>query len=121
MKKILLVDDDPLLQTMYKDLLTLEGYSVDVAGTPELGLNKLLSTNWDLVLMDMILPQETGLNVVKKALQESSSLKTTKIIFLTNLDDPTIISEIQQLGYTYLMKSKMNPDKFLEIINKYLL
>jgi CheY-like chemotaxis protein len=121
MKKILLVDDDQLLQTMYKDMLSVDGNEVDVAGTEEIAIEKLKSSQWDLILMDMILPQTTGLELVKKAILEIPEIKTTKIVFLTNLDDPKTIAEIQQLGYDYILKSKLNPDEFLQKIKEYLI
>ena len=56
--KILLVEDDPGLVITVSDLLSGEGYSVESAGEGESGLAKASTRNFDLIILDVMLPQK---------------------------------------------------------------
>lgn len=80
MKRILVIEDEPDMQSGIKDNLEFEGYEVDTASDGKEGLQKLLSNNFDLVLLDVMLPHISGFDVCKKARHENND---TPIIFLT--------------------------------------
>jgi DNA-binding response OmpR family regulator len=80
MAKILLVEDEPQMQRGVKDNLEFEGYDVDIAGDGKSGLQKLLDNSYDLVLLDVMLPYMSGLDVCRKAREKGIS---TPIIMLT--------------------------------------
>lgn len=80
MTKILFVEDEPQMQRGVKDNLELEGYEVDLAGDGKAGLQKLLENSYDLILLDVMLPQMSGLDVCKKAREKGV---TAPIIMLT--------------------------------------
>lgn len=65
MKKILIVEDEPNMRMGLKDNLEFEGYQVDVAVDGEEGLNKIKSENYNLVLLDVMLPKISGFDVCK--------------------------------------------------------
>ena len=70
MEKILIVEDEPDMLTGLKDNLEFEGYEVDVAAEGEEGLQKILSSKYNLVLLDVMLPKLSGFDVCKKARQK---------------------------------------------------
>jgi DNA-binding response OmpR family regulator len=80
MAKILIVEDEPAMQLGLRDNLEFEGYVVEVAGDGEAGLTKIRSNGYDLILLDIMLPKISGLDVCKKARSENI---TTPIILLT--------------------------------------
>lgn len=80
MKQILIVEDEPDMQSGIKDNLEFEGYEVDTASDGKEGLIKILSNNYDLVLLDVMLPLMSGFDVCKKVRHENND---TPIIFLT--------------------------------------
>ncbi|MCG8581094.1 MAG: response regulator transcription factor [Bacteroidales bacterium] len=80
MKQILIVEDEPDMQSGIKDNLEFEGYEVDTASDGKEGLVKILSNNYDLVLLDVMLPLMSGFDVCKKVRHEDND---TPIIFLT--------------------------------------
>jgi DNA-binding response OmpR family regulator len=80
MKQILIVEDEPDMQSGIKDNLEFEGYEVDTASDGKEGLIKILSNNYDLVLLDVMLPLMSGFDVCKKVRHENNE---TPIIFLT--------------------------------------
>lgn len=80
MKKILIVEDEVNMVNGLKDNLEFEGYEVDFSLDGRSGLNKILANNYDLVLLDVMLPELSGFDVCKAARKESIS---TPIIMLT--------------------------------------
>jgi DNA-binding response OmpR family regulator len=67
MTAILLVEDEPKMQKGLRDNLEFEGYKVDIAGTGKDGLKKILNHTYDLVLLDVMLPEMSGFDVCKRA------------------------------------------------------
>jgi len=63
---ILVIDDEPNILTTVRRSLELEGYAVEVAGSGAAGLAKLVEHDIDLVLLDVMMPGETGLEVLPK-------------------------------------------------------
>ena len=65
MTKILIVEDEPQMVTGLKDNFEIEGFQVDVAGDGEKGLKKILDGNYDLIILDVMLPNLSGFEVCK--------------------------------------------------------
>jgi DNA-binding NtrC family response regulator len=63
---ILVIDDEPNILTTVRRSLELEGYAVEVAGSGAAGLAKLVEHDIDMVLLDVMMPGETGLDVLPK-------------------------------------------------------
>jgi DNA-binding response OmpR family regulator len=80
MKKILIVEDEPNMVRGLKDNLEFEGFEVDTAMEGEAGLNKILHSVYDLVLLDVMLPGISGFDICKTARKEGIN---TPIILLT--------------------------------------
>ncbi|HHP7242664.1 MAG TPA: response regulator transcription factor [Cyclobacteriaceae bacterium] len=80
MKRILVVEDEPHMQMGLRDNLEFESYEVDIAGDGEAALNKISNHNYDLILLDVMIPKMSGFDVCKAARKKGV---TTPIIFLT--------------------------------------
>ena len=80
MAKVLIVEDEPAMQLGLKDNLELESHTVEIAGDGEVGLQKIKSDLYDLVLLDVMLPKLSGFDVCKAA---RTAGITTPIILLT--------------------------------------
>lgn len=80
MTKILLVEDEPKMQQVIKDNLELEGYDLSIAGDGKTGLRKILEDSYDLILLDVMLPELSGFDVCRKAREKGIA---TPVIFLT--------------------------------------
>lgn len=80
MTKILIVEDEPNMRLGLKDNLEFEGYEVDIAEDGEEGLTKILDNNYDLVIMDVMMPRMSGFDVCKNVRKSGD---TTPIILLT--------------------------------------
>src|SRR5437016_1733964 len=78
--RILLVEDEPGLVLTLTDLLTAEGYAEDTAVDGEAGLTKAAASKFDLVILDVMLPNKTGFNVCRELRQRGVD---TAILMLT--------------------------------------
>ncbi|MBU1096191.1 MAG: response regulator transcription factor [Bacteroidetes bacterium] len=80
MTKILIVEDEPTMRMGLADNLEFEGYEIDFADNGESGLKKILEGNFDLVLLDVMLPKLSGFDVCKNVRKNGNK---TPIILLT--------------------------------------
>ncbi len=80
MAKILIVEDEPNMRMGLQDNLEFEGYEVDAAEDGEAGLNKILSNNYSLIVMDVMMPKMSGFDVCKTIRKKGV---TTPVILLT--------------------------------------
>jgi len=115
MKKILLIEDDPFLIDIYSTKFKEVGYNVIVAEEGEVGLKKIKEENPDLVLLDIVLPNFTGWEILRKV------DKKTKIIILSNLGEKDEIEKGIKLGAAkYLVKAHYTPTEVVAEIKKIL-
>ena len=63
---LLVIDDEPNILTTVRRALEIEGYAVEVAGSAAAGLAKMAQTEFDLVLLDVMMPGETGIELLPK-------------------------------------------------------
>jgi len=80
MAKILVVDDEQNMRTGLKDNLEFEGYEVETANDGEQGLKKILDNSYNLILLDVMMPKKSGLDVCRDARKAGI---TTPVILLT--------------------------------------
>jgi DNA-binding response OmpR family regulator len=83
MWKILIVEDEPNMQLGLRDNLEFEGYEVDVAADGETGLQKIFESNFDLILLDVMMPKMSGFDVCKTMRKKGIN---TPVILLTARD-----------------------------------
>ena len=120
-KKILIVEDDQFLREFYQELLMAEGYFIDVASDGEMALPKIWENEYDLLLLDIMLPKKDGLEILRELKNQPPKSAKVKIVVLTNLGQDAVIKECFDLGAQgYLIKSALNPDQVLQEIKSYL-
>jgi len=124
MKTILLVEDDPFLIDIYTTKLKESGFSVEVAEGGEEGLRKLKEKNFDLLVLDIVLPRIDGWKVLEEIQNskfKNQSLKNLKIIVLSNLGQKEEVEKGLKLGATkYLIKAHYTPSEVVEEIKEIL-
>jgi two-component system response regulator ResD len=117
-KRILLVEDEIDLRVLYAEVLRDAGYIVEEAPDGEIGLEKVLNSPWDMLLLDIMLPGKDGLRVLKDM---GNGHKRGPIIMLTNLNSEHIIQEAFKMGADgYLIKSEITPDKIITEVESFL-
>ena len=122
MKKILFIEDEPVLQKTFGEILKQEGYEIIPALDGEIGLRLANppagGKKPDLILLDLILPKVHGLEVLKK-LKEDEATKDIPVIILTNLEGIGDVDKAIELGATtYLIKADYSLEEVVEKIKK---
>ena len=120
--KILLIDDDESLVTVFSTALKREGFDVVSDGTGEGGLEKAKNEKPDLVLLDQVLPDTSG-NEVLKSLKTEDATKNIPIVMLSNFSQEELVKQaIDQGAVDYVFKYQVEPkdvvDKINGILNK---
>ena len=84
MKKVLFVDDDPVIVTVYKRKLEHAGYEVEIAGDGLAAMKLANTVRPDVIVLDVMMPKFNGLEVLKY-LRSQPGLKALKVVVLSNL------------------------------------
>ena len=113
--KILIVEDDVMLNKIYQTKLGLLGYSVYSSYDGDEGLKKADDLMPDLILLDLMLPKKNGFEVLE-TLKQNLKLNHIPVIILSNLGQEADISKAMQLGAVdFLVKSDV---KLESVISK---
>ncbi|MFH1286968.1 MAG: response regulator [Candidatus Magasanikbacteria bacterium] len=119
-KAILLAEDDRFLIKVLSDKLEHKGYDVTLAIDGVEALEKLKKGKFDLMLLDLIMPNKDGFEVLEE-LKKSKTLKKVPIVILSNLGQDSDIEKGKALGATdYLIKSNLGINEVVEKIKKFL-
>lgn len=121
MAKILIAEDDLLLQNMYKKKFEIAGFVVDVAYDGEEALEEMKTFGPDIVLMDVIMPKLNGIQVLEKA-QADNSIRHIPVIILTNLGGNIDAQTALKKGaVSYMVKSDFTPAEVVAKVQEFLL
>lgn len=119
-KILLLVEDDFFLRSLMKKKLTLEGYEVIEAENGRIALNELEKNDIDLVLLDLIMPEVDGFEVLE-TISKNPELTKIPVIVLSNLGQKEKIDKAKSLGAKdYIIKAHFTPGEVVEKIKKQL-
>ncbi len=119
-KKILVVDDEPPVREIYSKEFSKAGYKVILAEDGEEGLLKAGKDLPDLILLDVMLPKMSGIDVLK-ALKKNELTKKIPVLMLSNLGEEHIIKEGFGFGADgYLLKVSYTPSQVVEECRKFL-
>ncbi len=121
MKKILFVEDDEFLGTIYSDILkSIQDVSVLFVNDGKNAYNEILKTDWDLIILDVLLPELSAVDILKQLKQFKPEKLKQKIIILTNLEEGEMMEELKSFQYKIFFKKSLNPDEFLTKIKSLL-
>lgn len=123
MKNILLIEDDPFLIDIYTTKMKEEGFNFEVATDGQKGLEKLEEKKFDLLLLDIVLPQINGWEVLQEIKKNPYKYggKELKIIILSNLSQKEEIKRGEKSGVEkYLIKAHYTPTEVIEEVKRVL-
>jgi DNA-binding response OmpR family regulator len=105
---VLLIEDDAAIAEMYRVQLEYDGYRVTVAPTGENGFANLATARPDIVLLDLLLPDRSGLEIMAEIKEKFRN--HPPVVILSNYGEPTMIDKGFSLGaLEYLVKSRVTP------------
>jgi len=116
-KKILLIEDEPSLANALKLKLFSTGYEVEIAENGKIGLEKMKSNTYDLVLLDLILPEVDGFQVLEEVRSWPSH---APIVVLSNLSQDEDKQRVRDLGaIDFFVKSDIELFKLVGYIDNF--
>ncbi len=118
MTKVAIVEDDQAISQMYRIKFETEGYEVETAENGRVGLELVLTMKPDIILLDLMMPEMTGGEMLEK-LRKDSWGKTVKVVILTNMGEQEIPERVQKLGVSaFILKADMTPRQVADLIKK---
>ncbi len=116
-KNIFLIDDDPNILTLYGTALENEGFKVTTESSAINVINVLTKNKFDLIILDIIMPNIDGLSLLSQ-IKVNPSSKDTPIIVLSNYGQDELIQQSRSLGVKdYLLKYQCTLEKLVETVN----
>lgn len=120
MRKILIAEDDFFIRDIYSEVFTLSGYEVHVAVDGADAFEKIKNQTFDMVLLDIMMPKMTGIDVLRNLRTLPVPIKETPVFIITNLGQQNIIEEAFKIGMDgYIIKSQVTPQQIVNEINTY--
>lgn len=119
-KKILLVEDEPLLANLLKQRLEKDGIEVTLARDGEEALARLRDSKPDLILLDIILPKISGFELME-TLQADPQFERAPVIVISNLGQESDVARGAALGaIEYFVKAKVSIEELVEHVKTFL-
>ena len=118
MVKIAVVEDDQAISQMYRIKFEAEGYEVETAANGKLGLALAEDMRPDIILLDLMMPEMNGDEMLQK-LRATDWGKKIKVIVLTNMGEQEAPDIIRQLDVRrFIVKAEMTPRQVAEMVKK---
>jgi two-component system cell cycle response regulator DivK len=117
--KILLVDDTRLNRELAKDLLEMEGYQVSEAVCGEECIEKARQNKPDIILLDIELPDMSGLEVIK-VIKKDPEIKHIPVVALTGHDQPEEQKNFLVAGFAGFISKPFDIQAFPQMVAKFL-
>lgn len=120
-KRILIVDDDEFLLDMYTVKFKEAGFEVDFATEGAAAKEKMKKHQYDVILLDIVMPGLDGFTLLKEVRQEKGNMKGALVIYLTNLGQREDIEKGLSLGVDdYIIKAHFTPSEVVKKVEELL-
>lgn len=116
-KRILIVDDDEMVLMALNELLKPEGYEIDSVGNARDALTKIEENRYDLLMLDIIMPEMSGLELCK-IIRKRDECAEIPIVFLTakSREEDRVLG--LEAGANLFLSKPISPDKLLAIVSE---
>ena len=119
-KRVLCIEDEHFISELYSRALTKAGYAVDVQLDGQKGMAAAQTDVYDIILLDLMLPNITGIEVLRTLRDPRQTPKMhAKIIITTNLEQRDDVREdIEKQADGYLVKAEITPHELVEFLGR---
>ena len=114
-KKILIVDDSPVVLAMLEDALAGMGYAVTAANNGQAGLQQIERAKFDLIITDLSMPVMDGIAFVKAA-KQLPNCKFVPVVFLSSEEDEAKIAEAKKAGASTFLRKPFKENQLATIL-----
>lgn len=117
-RRILCIEDEPFIGDLYKRAFEKAGYQTEIIADGIEGLDRAKSNDFDIILLDIMIPQILGIDVLHE-LRKEVDLKA-KIIIATNLEqDDETRAKIEKEADAYVIKAEITPSELVEFLKNF--
>ncbi|MFC1868549.1 response regulator [Thermodesulfobacteriota bacterium] len=116
-KRILIVDDDEMVLMALNELLKPEGYEIDPVGSAKEALNRIDENDYDLLMLDIIMPEMNGLELCKM-IRGRENYREKPIVFLTAKSREEDKAMGLEAGANLFLSKPISPEKLLAIVSE---
>jgi DNA-binding response OmpR family regulator len=118
MSKIAIIEDDAAISQMYRIKFEAEGYEIETAENGKIGLQLIEDMKPDIVLLDLMMPEMDGEEMLTRLRKESWG-KDIKVIILTNMGESEAPASIKTMGVeAFILKANMTPRQVAELVKQ---
>ena len=116
MPKVAIIEDDQAISQMYRIKFEAEGFEVETAENGKLGLELVEKMRPDIILLDLMMPEMTGDQMLEK-LRQTDWGKDIKVIILTNMGEQEAPDSLKSLNVRrFIVKAELTPRQVAEMI-----
>ena len=117
--KVLFIEDEHFISELYARALTKAGYSVTAVVDGEEGLKAAQTNEYDIILLDIMVPNLTGTEILARLRSEDVQPIKAKIIIATNLEQGEEgRAAVEQKADGYIVKAEMTPRQLVDFLNQ---
>ncbi|HSX17068.1 MAG TPA: response regulator [Patescibacteria group bacterium] len=117
-RKILVIEDEHFISELYVRALSRAGYDVTVEVDGQRGMDLAKTNQFDIILLDLMIPTITGIEVLRHLRGPGSKPLKSKIIITTNLEQrEETRADIESQADAYLVKAEITPRELVEFLN----
>lgn len=121
MPKILFVEDDPFIAEIYKKKFGVSGFEVLNVMSGKAALKEALAQKFDMILLDLVIPEMSGMEVLRELRTNTEYPKNLKIIIFSNLSSAEDREECLRLGANgFVSKTEFSPSEVVVELNRFL-
>jgi DNA-binding response OmpR family regulator len=119
-KRVLCIEDERFISDLYARALTSAGYDVMIIDDGELGLHEAVNGNYDIILLDIMLPTMNGVDLLYKIKDKNvQPPMQSKIIITTNLDQKEDVrKKVEEMADGYIIKAEVTPKELVKYIQQ---
>ena len=111
-KRILVIDDDAILAGLLQLTLQLEGYDVETAEDGEVGLARVRADHFDLILLDLVMPNVDGIKFLR--LLRESSAQSPPVMIVSSATDGVLTDQHRAMGVIDIARKPVEPSLLVE-------
>lgn len=117
-RKVLIIEDEHFISELYVRALSRAGYDVTVEVDGQKGLDLAKTNQYDIILLDLMIPTITGIEVLRQLRAADAPKLKAKIVITTNLEQrEEIRTDIEAQADAYLVKAEITPHELVDFLN----
>lgn len=117
-RKILIIEDEHFISELYVRALTRAGYEATVEIDGQKGLELAKTNQYDIILLDLMIPTITGIEVLRHLRGPGAPPLKAKIVITTNLEQrEELRADIESQADAYIVKAEITPKELVEFLN----